>query len=139
MPLSSSRVLCSVLRVRSGSYQRTRLQRLADNDIPIMHVFGSARDMEFLGSLGQYTQSFFHSFRPCSVCFRSATHACSSRQVSSLESVREALVSKQDVFSGRPGFVRFQPYTHFQEGIQGGSVTPSWKLKKKAMITSIKM
>ncbi len=60
-------------------------------------------------------------------------------QVESPELLREVLLTKKDTFSGRPHFVRMKAYIRFEEDIASGSDTPSWKLKKKAFNTSMKM
>ncbi len=60
-------------------------------------------------------------------------------QVSSPELVREVLVIRQEEFSGRPVFFKYLAYVHFQEELICGSATATWKLKKKAVHTSLKM
>ncbi len=60
-------------------------------------------------------------------------------QVSSPELLREALVTKQDIFSGRAAWVRMLPYLHHQEDVGFASDTQTWKITKKAFVTSIKM
>ncbi len=60
-------------------------------------------------------------------------------QLESPELFREVMLAKPDAFSGRPNFVRFKAYMRFQESIAMSSDTPTWKLKKKAYNTSMKM
>ncbi len=57
-------------------------------------------------------------------------------QVSSPELIREALITKQDFFSGRPKLVRIDPYVLFQEDEVALGKTPAWK---KTLITSMRM
>ncbi len=60
-------------------------------------------------------------------------------QVSSPELLREVLITKQDEFSGRPDLVRLKPYFNYQESISTCSTSPTWRLSKKAQISSMKM
>ena len=60
-------------------------------------------------------------------------------QVSSYELMKDVLVRKQEIFSGRPTFHKISPYLHHQEDVVLASSSPTWKLKKKAMLTSMKM
>ncbi len=60
-------------------------------------------------------------------------------QVSTPELVREALLTRQEEFSGRPEFFIFNAYCKFQEEVIGSCDSLSWRLKKKAVHTSLKM
>ena len=59
-------------------------------------------------------------------------------QVSSPELVRDVLVTRQDEFSGHPSVFVMSAYVHFQEELFSND-SPSWRQKKKAVHTSLKM
>lgn len=52
---------------------------------------------------------------------------------------REILATKQDILYGRAGFFLMKPYVHFQEDVGFASDSPTWRLKKKAFATSMKL
>ncbi len=60
-------------------------------------------------------------------------------QVSSPELVHETLLTRQDEFSGRPHFFILSAYVRSQEDMLGANDSPAWRLRKKAVHTSLKM
>ena len=60
-------------------------------------------------------------------------------QVSSYELVKDVLINKQDIFSGRPFMFKFHGYMNFMEDVAMSNPSPTWRMKKKAMLGSMKM
>ena len=75
-------------------------------------------------------------FHSVSVCL---DEICITTQISSFELIRNALLDKKDCFSGRPRMVKVEGYIPIDEDVTVSSTSATWKLKKKAMLTSIKM
>ena len=63
----------------------------------------------------------------------------SSLQVSSPELLKDVFITKQSIFSGRPYFFKPEAYAKFTEEVMLYDDTPTWKLKKKALHTALKM
>lgn len=49
------------------------------------------------------------------------------------------LITRQEEFFGRAGLFLYSAYVRFQEEVIFSNDTPTWKLKKKAFHTSLKM
>ena len=64
---------------------------------------------------------------------------CFPTQISSFELIRNVLLDKKDSFSGRPRMVKVEGYLPIDGDVTVSSTSPIWKLKKKAMVTSLKM
>ena len=60
-------------------------------------------------------------------------------QVSSQELTKDVLVHQQEVFSGRPNTVKMRAYHRNHIDVILSSTSPTWKLKKKSLLTSLKM
>ncbi len=61
-------------------------------------------------------------------------------QVSSARLIREVLLTQQDVFSGRAHYVKIAPFLRHDEDVNmAGGVTRTWREKKKALTTSMRM
>ena len=59
--------------------------------------------------------------------------------VSGYESIREVLLTKTDIFYGRPGVFRGVYFTNFYGGLVFGKVDHRWARLKKLCVTSMKM
>ena len=58
--------------------------------------------------------------------------------MSSYDLIKDVLVHKQEIFSGRFKAIKMGAYLHYEEDVILAQPTPAWKLKKKALLTSVK-